>query len=155
MKTTLTSPYKGKTFEVELHYKRPVFDTMFSITNANDANTVLRSFINPKRLDLKECFWVILLSNANKVLGLSEIGSGTTESVHVNIKEIFQLALLTNASAFIVAHNHPSGKLKISKSDLAITERIQKLAKPMGFTLLDHIIITSEAYISFAEQDQL
>ncbi|MFC5044090.1 JAB domain-containing protein [Aquimarina hainanensis] len=155
MKTKLPAPYTGSTPEIELHYKRPVFDSMFSIREAKDACKILRKTVHPKRWDLKEMFFVILLTNSNSVLGIAELGSGTTEAVKVNIKEIFQLALVSNASALIICHNHPSGKMVISPSDKAITKNIQELANQMGFTLLDHIIITSEDYISFAEEHLL
>ncbi len=155
MKTHLPVPYRGSTHEIELHYKRPVFDSMFSIRNADDACKLLRETIHPKRWDLKEMFFIILLTNSNSVLGIAELGSGTTEAVKVNIKEIFQLALVANATGFIVSHNHPSGKLVVSKSDKAFTKRLQKLSDLMGLHLLDHIIITSEDYVSFAQENLL
>jgi DNA repair protein RadC len=66
-----------------------------------------------------------------------------------------QLALLVNASALIVAHSHPSGNLNISKSDIKETIKLKQLAQLMEITLLDHIIITSESFLSFAREGEL
>jgi DNA repair protein RadC len=103
--------------EVQIHYKRPIFDCKSKVASSEDSERVLRSLIDPKRIDYKEFFWVLLLTNANQVIGVSEIAVGNTTGVSVNIKEIYQLALLANAPAIIVAHNHPSGKLTPSESD--------------------------------------
>lgn len=138
--------------EVEIHYKRPLLDTMKYIKNSEDAENLLRFCINPKRIDLKEFFIVLLLTNANQILGISVVSSGSTRGVQINTKEIFQLAIKSNAAAILVCHNHPSGTLKISDADKKQTKKIQTLAKLLDITLIDHIIITSESYISFADE---
>ena len=104
---------------------------------------------------MRESFWVLLLTNANQVVAISETARGTSRGTPVNTKYIFQLALLTNASAIILAHNHPSGKLAISHSDIEETKKIKTLARMMEMTLLDHIIITSESFISMKEENEL
>ncbi len=78
-------------------YKSPLFDTMPVIKNSCDAYTVLSELIDYDLVDFKEYFWVLLITKSNQVLGFSQIGMGDTASVVVNIKEIFQLALKTNA----------------------------------------------------------
>lgn len=155
MKTQLPIPYQGDIHEVELHYKRPIFNTIVTINSNTDAEKFLRNYIDPKRIDLKEFFWVILLTSANQVIGISEIGSGVTNAVKVSIKEIFQLALKANASAIIVCHNHPSGKLIASKGDQETTRRISKIGSLLNITVLDHIIITSESFLSFSQEQLL
>ena len=155
MKTTLPSTELLGSSKIEIHYKRPPLNKMEHITCAEDANTILRKYINPKQLDLRECFWVILLTNANRVLAVSETAQGTSRGVLTNPKYIFQLALLTNASAIIVAHNHPSGNLNFSERDIKETKKIKQLATLMDITLLDHIIISSESFVSMAEENEL
>ena len=152
MKPNISLILPESTHEVELHYKRPVFNTMFGISSADDAYTCVKKFVNPKRIDLKEFFWILLLTNANHVVAIAEISSGTSKSVLVNIKEIFQLILKTNAAALIVCHNHPSGKLNVSESDKQLTKKISEASLFFDITFLDHIIITSESYISFSEE---
>jgi DNA repair protein RadC len=128
---------------------------MYHITSAEDADKCLRSFADEGQLDLRECFWVILMTNANRVLAISEVATGTTKGVQTNPKYIFQLALLTNASAIIVAHSHPSGNLNISASDIKETEKIARIAEAMDMTLLDHLILTSETFVSFVKERKL
>jgi len=155
MNTLLSTQYILSSYEIELHYKRPLFTSMKHISCSKDAEKILRDFINPNRLDLKEFFYVMLLTNANRLIGVSEVASGTTRCVIVPIKEILQLALKTNSSAILVAHTHPSGTLKKSKNDIRFTKKLKDGVKLMEITLLDHLIITSEAYISFSDDRQL
>jgi DNA repair protein RadC len=151
----LPSPDLTAPREVELHYKRPLYKSMVLIKRSENANTYIRKFINTDRLDLKEFFWVMLLSSANRVMAFTQIGSGTTNGVAINVKEIFQLTLLTNASAIILCHNHPSGKLEISEADKTVTKKIGEAAEMLDIVLLDHLIITSESYLSFADEGEL
>jgi len=155
MKTQLLSTAVFSSSEIQIHYKRPLYSSMVHITCAEDADRVLREFLNPNQLDLKECFWVLLLSRASRLLGISLISVGEVSGVAVNIKEIFQLSLLTHASSVIVAHNHPSGNLEPSKNDIKMTEKIAHGLSLLEVTLLDHIVITSEGFTSFANDGLL
>lgn len=155
MKITNLSTHLIGCSEVELHYKRPLFSSMKSITCSDDANTILRSYINPNLIDVKEFFYVLFLSRANRVLGISTINCGNISGVVVNIREIFQLTLLFHASQIIVAHNHPSGKLIPSENDKEITKKLQEGLSLFDAKLLDHLILTSENFLSFADQDIL
>lgn len=154
MKPNVPSTTVLSSSEIELHYKRPLFSSMKHIASSEDADNILREFIYVDRIDLKEFFWVILLTCSNRVLGISEVGAGSSKGVVVNIKEILQLALLSNASAVILAHNHPSGNLNFSGSDKRLTNKLKKLTDFMEVTLLDHLIITSESYTSFADNGE-
>ena len=97
MKTNLPAHIPLTASEVELHYKRPLFDNMVHVTCAEDAVRYLKQSINIKQLDLRGSFWVILMTNANRILGISEVATGTTRGVQTNIKYILQLVLLSNA----------------------------------------------------------
>tara|TARA_R110002072_G_scaffold302796_1_gene488818 strand:- start:7970 stop:8425 length:456 start_codon:yes stop_codon:yes gene_type:complete len=141
--------------EVQIHYKRPLFETPKKIFSSESVDVLLREFIDLERIDHKEFFWLILLDNNNYVIGMSEIGVGTTTGVCVNFKEIFQLAMLTNATNIIVAHNHPSGKLTVSTSDIQITQKLKESTKLLDITLLDHLIITSESFLSLSDDGKL
>jgi len=149
MKTKLPSTKIFSSYEIEIHYLRPLLNNMYNISCVQDAEHYVRQCISPKQLDFRECFWVILMTNTNRVLAFSEVATGTTTSVQTNIKYIFQLGLATNASSIILVHNHPSGSLHISKKDIQETKKIKRLAKLMEITVLDHLIITSESYVSF------
>lgn len=138
--------------EVEIVYKRPVLDSMSKVTRPEDSVSLFRQVIPPDRIDYKEFFLVALLGRSNHVLGISMIGMGSTSGSAVNIKEIFQLAIKTNATSIILCHNHPSGNLLPSESDIAITRRIKEACKLCDIVLLDHLIITSEGFYSFIEE---
>lgn len=139
-------------YELELHYTRPIFDRAQTIKGSLDAVAFLRTYIHPKRISLKEFFWVMLLTEAHQVIGIAEVGSGNSRSVVMGIKEILQLALLANASSMILAHNHPSGNPNISKNDKECTKRICEVAHILEVTLLDHIILTAESFTSFSDE---
>ncbi len=154
MKKNETPLLKVDTFnEVKIHYERPILNPNRVVKSSEDSERLLRTFIDAKRIDYKEFFWVLLLTNANQVIGVSEIAVGNTTGVSVNIKEIYQLALLANASAIIVAHNHPSGKLKPSEADKRLTNKLSEASKFLDITLLDHIILTSEGFVSFSDSN--
>lgn len=155
MKTNALSLEFMNPYEVEIHYKRPLFSSMQKIASSLEATTVLRNYTDENVLDVKEFFWTIFLSRANKILGISTNASGTISGVIVNYREIIQLTLLSNASHIIVAHNHPSGVLQPSKDDKRITEMLQKGLNLFDAKLLDHLILTSESYYSFADEGNL
>ncbi len=142
-----------KLHEVGVTYKRPVFDTMPHVVSPYDAYEVLKGIIDKKTIDHKEFFWLLLLTQSNRVIGYAEIGKGNTTGVAVNIKEIFQLALMVNASGIIISHNHPSGNLKASKSDIELTKTVKKAGKLFSISLIDHLIVTSEYFISLSDEN--
>ncbi|MGB1283647.1 MAG: JAB domain-containing protein [Polaribacter sp.] len=141
--------------EIEIHYKRPLFDAIKHIKCSEEVNDLIWQFANTNQIDFKEFFWVVLLNNANRVLGISKTSMGSSSSVSVSVKEICQLALMTSSVHVIVIHNHPSGVLDPSKADKNITTKIKKALRLLDVNLLDHLIITSESYYSFADQGEL
>lgn len=137
--------------EIEVIYKRPVFNEMPKIKHSRDADRIIRKAIEGVCLDYQEHFWCLYLNNANRVLGYCEISRGDATGTVVNIPQIFAIALRVSAKAIVVAHNHPSGNLKPSQSDKGILRRIETIAAMFGITLLDSLIITSESYFSFSD----
>ena len=144
-----------RVYEIGIVYKRPLFESMVKISSSQDTYTFLKESVDMETIDLKEFFWVILLNRANSTLGFSEIAKGDTSGVVVNVKEIFQLALMVNATSIIICHNHPSGNLKASKTDYDITEKTRVIAELFSMKLLDHLILTSESYYSFADEGDI
>lgn len=143
-------------YEVEVVYKRPVFDEMPKINSSSSANEIIHQSIGHRNLDYKEYFWCFYLTNANNVLCYSEISCGNATGTVVNTSEVFTTALKKSATAIILVHNHPSGKLKPSASDKELTNKVQVFGNLIGIKLLDHLIIASEKnYYSFADDGQL
>lgn len=155
MKTKYPLILLEKIHEVELHYKRPVFNQMKIVSDVEDAIEVLQNCFHPLKMDLQECFYVLYLTPANRLLGIAKVAEGSTIGVVLNTKAIFQVGLLLNASAMILAHNHPSGSLTPSPEDISITRKILELSKLMEIKLLDHLILTCESYVSFRQEGLL
>jgi DNA repair protein RadC len=102
--------------------------------------------------DLKEeVFKVIYLNSANMVLAVEDLFKGTVDQSAVYPREIIKKALELNASGLIFIHNHPSGELKPSKSDLSLRARLDKACSAVDLTPLDHLIIGPSGYTSFKD----
>jgi DNA repair protein RadC len=110
---------------------------------------------DPVTIEHKEFFKVILLNNASRVLGVASLSEGSITETKVDIRHIMQVAILSNAVAIILCHNHPSGSLKPSMSDDQLTRKISDACKLFDIKILDHIILSSESYFSYAEEDWL
>ena len=110
-------------------------------------------------LRAEEYVYLLSLDTKCKVLGIFAVGHGTVNACLLHTREIMIRNVLCGASAFIVAHNHPSGELSVSKDDISATEQLKKAGELMGIHLLDHIIIgredEKEAYYSMAEHGLL
>lgn len=120
-----------------------------TITQSKDAAEI---FI-PVLRDLgHEVFYVLYLSQSSSVIRLENIGQGGLTSTVADIRIILKNALLNSASRLIVAHNHPSGNLKASKEDIAMTKKLKEAAALMDIKLLDHLIIGDNNYCSMADE---
>lgn len=98
-----------------------------------------------------EQFWVMLLNPANKVIKMMKISDGGINGTSADPKRIFKTALENNATAVMLCHNHPSGNVEPSNSDMALTHNIVKGGKVLEIKILDHIIIGINKYFSFAD----
>ena len=102
-----------------------------------------------------EQFWILYLNQAYRLLEKRQLSKGRIAQTVVDIWLIFKKALELGAVALIIAHNHPSGRLDPSISDLKLTRRIQKAASFMDIKLLDHLIVSEKKYFSFADNQKL
>ena len=102
-------------------------------------------------IEYTESFFIILLNRANKLLGACKISTGGLAGTVTDPKKIFQTALKANAASVILAHNHPSGNTKPSKSDIEITKKCAEAGNFLDLRVLDHIIVTRDGYFSFAD----
>ncbi|WP_373483540.1 DNA repair protein RadC [Acetobacterium sp.] len=103
----------------------------------------------------QECFKVILLDTKNKVIKVEEISLGTLNSSLVHPREVFVKAIKQHAASIILAHNHPSGDTEPSAEDKNITRRLVDAGELIGISVLDHIIIGRETYLSFKQEKLL
>lgn len=99
----------------------------------------------------RECFGALLLNNQHQALHFEIIFEGTHNKAAVYTRDIIKAALDHNASAVVIAHNHPSGSITPSSSDIQITQTIKKALHLVDIALLDHIIVGANRTSSFAE----
>ena len=104
------------------------------------------------KINLVEQCKVLLLNRGNKVLGICEISSGGMAGTIVDVKLVFAAALKAAANGIIISHNHPSGNLTASREDLAYTTKLKLAGELLDLPLLDHIILSSEGFISLVDQ---
>ena len=102
-----------------------------------------------------EEFWVIYLNNSNKVLLKEQLSKGGLTGTLVDVRLVFKKAVELYATAIILCHNHPSGKLQASNADKLITTKLKLAGETLDIKVLDHIIITENAYFSFADENIL
>ncbi|WP_195667812.1 JAB domain-containing protein [Bacteroides intestinalis] len=140
--------------EVELSYKSRT-RSKNEILTASDAYQALLPTFKEGTIDYKEYFKVLFLNQANQLLGYTLISEGGLTTTDVDVRIILQAALLTNSVALILAHNHPSGNLRPSQEDKNLTQKIKDAAQLMRITVVDHIILTSEGYYSFANEGMI
>jgi DNA repair protein RadC len=98
-----------------------------------------------------EEFWVLYLNNSNKVIYKAQLSKGGITGTVVDLRLLFKMALEQNATALLLTHNHPSGKLMASDADIQITKKIKQAAQTLEIQVLDHIIITENGYLSFQD----
>lgn len=102
-----------------------------------------------------EEFWVIYLSNSNKVLATRCISKGGMTGTMADTRMIFKEGLHLNATAMILAHNHPSGNLKPSHPDKTLTNKLIKAGELMDIKVMDHLIVTEHQYYSLADEGEM
>jgi DNA repair protein RadC len=103
----------------------------------------------------QEHFLCATINGANEILNIRVVSIGLIDRSPVHPREVFADALTDRASAVIVAHNHPSGSLEPSPSDVTITTQLKAAGAIIGIELLDHIIFNRIGYFSFLEDGKL
>lgn len=131
--------------ELAIRMSRPSNYKKIKIKSTEDAANLISEEM---RFEKKECVKVILLNNKNEVLKTTNIASGGTNFVNMNMKELIWEALKIKAPRMILIHNHPSGDATPSNADIHFTDKLYNAAKMFDIELLDHIVIGSNDYKS-------
>lgn len=144
---------RGKVNEISISYKeRSSIENAPSIKSSCDAAELLFENWDEDTITLYESFKVLLLNNSNKVKGVYELSRGGITGTLVDMRILFATVLKSLSVGIILAHNHPSGKLQASEADIRLTKKIQKAAKLLDISVLDHLIIAPNGnYYSFAD----
>jgi DNA repair protein RadC len=110
-------------------------------------------FVQPLAHYSEEHFIAFHLDAKHQVIGYHEVSKGTLSASLVHPREVFKAALLSNAYAIIVAHNHPSGSVAPSREDIETTKQLIEAGKIMGVSVVDHCIVSSESMNSLRESE--
>lgn len=117
------------------------------ITDPNVAGDMLRYHLAGRD---REFFAVILLDTRHGLIDVVDLHAGTIDGCEVHPREVARLALLRNAAAVIVGHNHPSGNPEPSAADRALTARLKQALAILDIRLLDHFVVANNGAVSLA-----
>ena len=107
---------------------------------------------NPYYDPERECFVVLMLNTRRRVRGHQLVSIGTLDTVLVHPRDVFRVAVIANASALVLLHNHPSGEPEPSQADIKITRDLIRAGQLMKIEILDHIVIGSDRHSSLRAQ---
>ena len=144
--TILAACELGKRRQQETPEERPDLGTATRIYN----------HMHPVMQDLDtEEFWLLLMNQNYRLIKKVRIAHGGISEVTVDIRILIREAVLANATILAVCHNHPSGSLRPSSADNALTDAIRQACSLMRIKFMDHVIITDGAYYSYHEEGKM
>lgn len=120
------------------------------IGSPDDAVGIVRDFLCDED---RERVIAIYLNTKNEPTAIHTVSIGNINTSIVHPREVMKAAILSNAAAMILAHNHPSGDCTPSKEDKEITKRLKEAGEILGIEVLDHLIVTSNDYVSMKESE--
>ena len=147
----MTTKFQGLRLQVVKEEQFP-YSCKVTINSPSDVRDLLTKSMET-HLEAEEVFIMITVDTKHRITGIFEVARGHLSSCIVHPREVFKRALLMNASAVFIAHNHPSGDVMPSRDDTTTTKRLKEAGEVLGVPLLDHLIIgdSPEEYYSFAE----
>ena len=122
------------------------------ITTSEEAFRVFLSTWNLGTIGFIEEFKILLLNRANRVIGCYEVSSGGLCGTIADPRVIFAVALKSCAVGLILAHNHPSGNLTASQADIQLTNKLKQGGQLLDIMILDHIVVSENGFLSFADE---
>jgi DNA repair protein RadC len=155
MESNLTLEQLNNVSEIDIVYKKKVNCCVWErphIKDSQDSYQICLHYWNLDKIDLQEEFKVLLLNRANRVLKLIPISKGGITGTVADPRLILAVAIKVAAVSIILVHNHPSGNVKPSRADEEITTKIKEAAKYFDIKVIDHLVISSEGYFSFADE---
>lgn len=138
---------------IEFHRRgQALFAKSSTITSSND----IFKLMSPVLTDLEvEEAWVLFLNHGSKLIRKQRISIGGLSATQVDVRVILKEALLCNAVAFCLIHNHPSGNINPSASDDRLTRMVFEAGNTLNIKLLDHIIVGNDKYFSYADEGRI
>ena len=141
--------------EITVSYKDTVKTSERAVVKSSADVAKILSVAYESCMEHHEEVYVLFLNRASRVLGISCVAKGGINGTFVDVRIILQTALKVSSSLIAICHNHPSGSVKPSNDDITLTKKIRTGCEAVGIQLLDHVILTSEAYMSFADEGLL
>ena len=136
----------GKRRQLEKAEERPELSTATRIYN--HMHPVMQD------MDVEE-FWVLYLNQAHRLIKKTRISHGGISEVSVDVRIIIREAVLSNATIIVACHNHPSGSIRPSRQDDALTQQLKRACDVMRLYLMDHVIVADGQYFSYHEEGKL
>jgi len=144
--TILAACELGKRRQMESAEERPELSTATRIYN----------YMHPVMQDLDvEEFWVLYLNQAHRLIKKVRIAHGGISEVSVDVRIIIREAVLSNATIVVACHNHPSGSIRPSQQDNALTLQLKEACRLMRLHFMDHVIVADGQYFSYHEEGKL
>jgi len=139
---------------LELGRRRQIFESSSKLIIRNSVDAY--DLIKPYLADLiREEFWVFHLNRANTVVLAEKLSIGGVSGTTVDIRLLYKSALERLTSSIILAHNHPSDQMRPSRSDIELTKQVVKAGNLFGIDVVDHLIVGSSSFYSFADEGKL
>lgn len=126
----------------------PSFHTNIVISNSDQIFIILKEFWKDRMVDYLEMLVAVFLNNRNEVIGYKVLSTGSMTATTVDIRYICTLSLLCGAACVVLAHNHPSGSLIPSQSDISVGKKAKQALASLDVCLQDYLIVTSSNYQS-------
>ncbi len=143
--------------EVKLTYKPKVKASERPTIRSSSAmyKLLVEKVYDADTIEHREFVKLILFNRAGKLIGVHHLSEGGINGTTMDVRVVMQSAILSNCSGIMISHNHPSGNMKPSPQDNQMTDNVKKACKIMEINFLDHIIVTTEGYYSYADEGGL
>ena len=146
----------AKVSEVELVYRSKIKASQRpQVKDSRSAFDLLIRNWDFDKIELLEEFKILLLNQANRVLGIFPLSRGGITGTVADPRLIFGAAIKACATTIILSHSHPSGNLKPSRADEDLTIKIREAGRFLDIRVADHIILSTAGYFSFADEGLL
>lgn len=141
--------YRGPTVRVKLVVTEA--EAAYLPTTPFTSSSQVADYFSSLEDEPREVLVALYLDNKHRALAIEEVSKGTLNGSLCEPRAILQGAILANAAAAIVVHNHPSGQPSPSPEDISVSKRLKDLADLLPIRLLDHVIIGRKSYYSLAD----
>ncbi|MHB9026427.1 MAG: JAB domain-containing protein [Armatimonadota bacterium] len=141
--------YRIPVYRVALVRERVQTTDRKVISSPADAYEILKEFIGEAD---REQFVILLLDTRHNLRGIHVVSIGSLNASIVHPREVFKPVLLANCAGIVMGHNHPSGDPDASSEDLALTSRIKQGGELLGISVLDHIILGQDTFVSLKDR---